>query len=176
MDRFTEESLPEVWRDGQANLVAVAAAIEAQEGHPAPWAVLRQGVENAVRAGWLTVAPESGGWPCEASGAPAVVLARPPARPDRKKRRRSDGAPFGPYSTSADGLQDLTDALPELLRATAGTPVEFRVAVVLGSGKEPAGPEIVEKVAGLLAGIHSDFGPKPQEEPGSLPRGAEDSD
>ena len=176
VDRFTEEALPGVWRDGQANLVAVAAAIEAQEGHPAPWAVFRRGVENAVRAGWLTVAPESGDWPCEVSGAQAVVLARPSVRPERKSRRRKDGEPIGLYSTSADGLQDLTEALPDLLRAAAGTPVEFRVGVVLGSEKEPASPETVEKVTRLLAGVHSDFGPKPKEEPGSLPGSAEDSD
>lgn len=176
VDRFTEESLPEVWRDGRANLVAVAAAIEAQEGHPAPWAVLRRGIENAARAGWLTVAPESGAWPCEASGAQAVVLARPSVLPDEPPRKRGDPAPIGPYSTSADALQDLTEALPDLLRAAAGTPVEFRIGVKLGSGENAASRETVESVTRLLAGVHPDFDPKQKAEPGSPAGGGEGSD
>ena len=161
VDRFSDETLPGVWKDGRANLVAVMAALEAAEGHPIPWEVLRRGVENAVRAGWLALAPESGAWPCEVSAAQGVVLSAPSVSPPAESAPGGRAAEsLGPFATSADALQDLTDALPKLVRAAAGSDLEFQVGLKLGKDGEPAPPETVEAVTKVLSGLHPDFGAK----------------
>ena len=160
VDRFGPEALPGVWKDGRANLVAVMAALEAAEGHPLPWEVLRRGVENAVRAGWLALAPESGPWPCEVSAAQSVVLSAPSVRPEEPTSPGRAAESLGPFATSADALQDLTEALPALVRAAAGTDLEFQVGLKLGKDGKPAPPETVEAVTKVLSGLHPDFAEK----------------
>ena len=160
VDRFGPEALPGAWKDGRANLVAVMAALEAGEGHPIPWAVLRRGIESAVRAGWLALAPESGAWPCEVSAAQAVVLSAPAATPEEPAPGARATGTLGPFTTTADALQDLTDALPNLVRAAAGSDLEFQVGLKLGKDGEPAPAETVEAVTKVLSGLHPDFAAK----------------
>lgn len=161
VDRFGEEALPGVWKDGRANLLAVMAALEAAEGHPIPWTVLRRGIENAARAGWLAVAPESGAWPCEVSAASAVVLSAPSVPPSEETVPPGGASEvLGPFTTTADALQDLTEALPALVRAAAGVSLEFQVGLKLGKEGSPAPPESVEAVRRVLSELHPDFGAK----------------
>ena len=156
VDDFTQEALPEAWKDGQATALALSLGLSAQTGQPVPWTVFRDGINGALRASWIEIAPDSGPWPCDAADASAVILKQPEtrtgsggSRPGEKKVEERTGV----YTSSAEldpsDLQDLIDVLPEIVKAAAGVPLQFRLSVTLGDGQEVAS-QTVESLNTLL--------------------------
>ena len=105
------------------------------------------------------MAPETGDWPCEPAGAAALRLRVPdafdPISVSEKKGVYTCSAALEPAA-----LQDLVDALPDIVRTAAGVPLEFRVEVTLGEGKDVAA-DTVESLNGLLKDVSPDLGLKP---------------
>jgi hypothetical protein len=54
------------------------------------------------------------------------------------------------------GLQDLADVLSDVLKAVAGTPLEFQISVTLGGG-ETVPPETVDAIDELLTGVSEEL-------------------
>ena len=77
------------------------------------------------------------------------------SRPGEKVKERP-----GVYTSSAEldpsSLQDLIDVLPEIVKAAAGVPLQFRLSVTLGDGQEVA-PETVESLNGLLEDVSANL-------------------
>ena len=162
VDRLTQDSLPDAWKDGRSSALALLTALSVQLGAPLPWSVLRRAIEDALDTRWLALTPDCGPWPCEAAGAAAVTLQEPEAGlmgvPVGEDGLLS--VPKGARTGSADlepgELQDLVDVLPEVITAAAGVPLRFHVRVTLGDGADvPSEP--VKAVNELLEGIKSDF-------------------
>ena len=155
VQRLVPDAVPDAWKTGQATVLALSVALAAQEGYPIPWAVLRRAIDDAISSRWLEVAPGSGAWPCDVAGSAAVTL-KPPA--DFKPQSVSETS--GAYTSSAalapDGLQDLVDALPDIVKAAAGVPLEFRLEVTLGQGKDVAA-DTVESLNELLKEVTPDL-------------------
>ena len=155
VDGFTQDALPEAWKDGQTTALALSLGLSAQIGQPVPWTVLRDGIAGALKANWLEVAPGSGAWPCEAAGASAVTLKQPETRTDPPGSQPGEKVEEQPgvYTSSAQldpaDLQDLIDVLPEIVKAAAGVRLQFRLSVILGDGQEVA-PDTVESLNALL--------------------------
>ena len=53
-------------------------------------------------------------------------------------------------------MQDLVDALPDVVKAAAGVPLQFHVRITLGDGGDVPS-ETVTSLNELLGGINSDF-------------------
>ena len=155
VQRLLPDAAPDAWKSETATVLALSVALAGQEGHPVPWTVLRRAVDDAIASRWLEVAPGSATWPCDAASVSGVTL-RPPA--DFKPESVSETT--GAYTSSAtlepDGLQDLVDALPEIVKAAAGVALEFRLDVTLGDGKEIA-PDTVESINELLKDVSPDL-------------------
>ena len=162
VDRLTKDIVPEAWKDGRTSALALSAALSVQAGAPLPWPILRRAIDDAISARWLALAPDSGPWPCEASGAAAVTLVEPegatPGLGDDK-----DGfapAPKGAHIGSADlepnELQDLVDVLPDVITAAAGVPLRFHIRITLGDGGDVP-PESLSSLNELLEDISSDL-------------------
>ena len=155
VDRLMPDALPDAWKADQTTVLALSVALAAKEGHPIPWSVLRRAVDDAIASRWLETAPGSGEWPCELTGAAAVSL-RPPAGFKPESVSETTNA----YTSSAvlepSGLQDLVDVLPDIVKAAAGVPLEFRLDVTLGDGKDLA-PETVESVNELLKDVNPEL-------------------
>ena len=155
LDELTAESLPEAWKDGKANALAISAALSNKAGKHLPWPVVRQALEAGVRARWLELAEDDAPWPCEFAEARNVVL-RAPTKDDRGDGGEEDGAskPRGALvaetTLRADGIQDLADQIPGLLEAAVGHALEFHVRVRFG-GETPPEPDAVDRVNALLA-------------------------
>jgi hypothetical protein len=68
--------------------------------------------------------------------------------------------PKGVYTSSAvlepSELQDLVDALPDVVKAAAGVPLQFQLSVTLGDGQE-IGSETVESINKLLEEVSPDL-------------------
>ena len=164
VDSFTQAILPEAWKDSQTTVLALSIGLSAQSGHPVPWTVLRDAIGNALRTGWLELAPDSGAWPCEAAGAAAVTLRQPETPAGRNDPSPADKAleRTGVYYSSADlepsRLQDLVDVLPDILNLTApaGVPLQFKLSVTLGDGQEVAS-QTVQSLNKLLEEVSANL-------------------
>ena len=114
-----------------------------------PWGLLREGIANAVRSRWLEVLDGS----TSASSEDAAVL---------KLRRPADAQTPGPSPDprvadallEANEVQDLADRLPDLLSASAGCGLKFRVRVELG---EDAPAEARDELNEVLGEISDDL-------------------
>ena len=161
VDRLTKDALPEAWKDGETNALALSAALSVQGGTPIPWSILCQAIDDALTARWLELAPESGPWPCEAAGASAVMLKTPDTTKDVSDRKGDyvsvpRGAHTGSTVLEPNELQDLVDALPDVIKAAAGVPLQFRVHITLGDGGDVPS-ETVTPLNELLEGINPDL-------------------
>ena len=162
VDGFTQEALPDAWKDGQTTALALSLGLSTQIGQPVPWTALRDGINGALKANWLEVAPDSSPWPCDAAGASAVRLkqpetptGRPGPRPGEKVEERT-----GVYASAAEldpsNLQDLMDVLPDIIKVAAGVPLQFRLSVTLGDGQEVAS-DTVESLNTLLEDVSANL-------------------
>ena len=161
VQRLMADALPDAWKTGEATVLALSVALAGQEGCPIPWAVLRRAIDDAVSSRWLEVVPDGGAWPCDAAGAAAVTL-KPPADFDPVSVSETKGVYTSSAVLAPDALQDLTDALPDIVKAAAGVPLGFRLEVTLGSGKDKeVASETVESINELLKEVSPDLRLRP---------------
>lgn len=111
-------NLPHAWVGDETTGVAISAALSRSAGKSLPWPVIRDAIDGALRARLVELAVESGPWPCDFPGAPAIRLRlpkEPPPPPPPPPEGLVTEAELRP-----DQLQDLAETIPELLKASAG--------------------------------------------------------
>ena len=140
------EQLADAWRDGRSDGWSLAAALSRVGGRPLPWKTVRGALDGAFRSGLLERTPDSGLWPCDYACAKALKVALATAAPTRTMSREPEPHPA---SLRADQLQDLVDVLPDLLKATAGYDLRFKLVVEV-AGKRVPDPAIKATVNGFL--------------------------
>lgn len=153
---LTAESIPDAWKDGQANALAIASALSHKAGTNLPWFTVRQAIENGIRSRWVEIGEEGVPWPCDVTGAQHVIL-RVPEKPGV-----SDGPggfktpPPGQLTAEAEleasGIQDLSDQIPDIIKAAVGAGIKFSVRIEL-DGETTTDPETVEKLNKLLGEV-----------------------
>jgi len=122
--------------------------------------VLRRAVDDAIASRWLEPTTASGVWPCDVVGAAAVTL-RPPVdfKPASVAPKVSE--PRAGYTSSAvldpAALQDLVDGLPDIVKAAASVPLEFRLDVTLGDGAKEVDSDTIESIDKLLRAMSPDL-------------------
>jgi Protein of unknown function (DUF499) len=153
VDQLMPDALPDAWKDGQTSAYALAVALSAKVGRPLPWAVVRRAIDDALKARWIEIPTEGAVWPCEMAAASKVLLRVPKAgsfdesapveHPSYPKGARHAEAVLEPLA-----LQDFVEALPEILKAAAGVPLELRLQVVIGNGQDlkPATVDALNKL------------------------------
>ena len=158
-----EAALPEAWRDGKANALAIVTALSAQRGKPLPWATVKSAIDAGVNTRWIEFAPEgSASWPCDFANARQVIIqaAKPPEipRPGISDNRREVpgqkrlGTVTAEVSLEANEVQDLAEHLPEITLAAVGHHLRFNIHIEL-SGDNPPEPSVVEAINSLLANV-----------------------
>ena len=149
------DALPDTWKTGAATAFALAVALAGRAGRPLPWTVLRHAIDGALAARWLELTPDSGAWPCAPADASKVALRMPvdykPTSVSESSNTYRSSAPLDPAA-----LQDLVDVLPELVKAAAGVPLEFRLDVTLGAG-QPIDEGAVASINDLLTDVSPDL-------------------
>ena len=161
VQRLLKGAVPDAWQADATTVLALSVALANQEGSPLPWAVLRRAVDDAIASRWLEPTPESGAWPCEVAAAGAVSL-RPPAGFDPTSVTPAVSTTTAGYASCAvldpAALQDLVDALPEIVKAAAGLPLQFRLDVKLGASVKEVESSTVESIDELLRDVSPDLG------------------
>ncbi len=160
VNRLTDEAVADAWREGQTSVLALSTALAVQEGAPLPWSVLRRGIDDALTARWLELAPGSEPWPCEPAGAAGVTLTLPERPLVAKEGPGFSETGPGTYGGAADlepnELQDLVDVLPEVMKASAGASLRFHLRITLGDGDQVA-PESLQTLNEILEGVHGEL-------------------
>lgn len=153
------DKLPEAWQGDASNASLLGVIVSKHQRLALPWATIRDAIEAAFRARVIERTPESGPWPCESSGAGSVKVrlvsgktsTPPPPPPLPTGTRRGREGVLKPNQ-----FQDLVDVMPELLKATAGHDVAFRLVVEVG-GKQAPSERVVEAVNRILGGVTDDL-------------------
>ena len=163
VQRLLKDAVPNAWKADGATALALSVALANQEGNSVPWAVLRRAIDDAIASRWLETTPGSGAWPCEVAAAGTVSL-RPPAGFDPTSVTPVVSKTTAGYGSSAvldpAALQDLVDALPEIVKAAAGLPLEFRLGVTLGASVKDIQTSTLESIDKLLRDVSPDLGLK----------------
>lgn len=131
------QNLPAAWTQDTTTAAAIANALSASQGTPLPWSIITGAIDGALRGRFLERAEDSGPWPCDWAGASGLRL----------RRIREETSPLpGPYAPPAPGqrqaeaelmpseLQDLADALGEILKAGVGLDLRFVLRLELPNG------------------------------------------
>ena len=157
IDELMAESIPEAWKEGKTNALAIATALSRLRGMTLPWASVRAAIEDGIRARWIGLCDEDISWPCEFEGAKHVGL----QIPIDEGLPPGGGGPGGPKPRGlliaevvleANGIQDLADHIPDIVRAAVGNQLKFNVRVEFG-GETAPDSEAVDRINDLLSAV-----------------------
>jgi Protein of unknown function (DUF499) len=160
VDQLMQDALPDGWKEGRTSAYALSVALSTKAGRPLPWMVVRRAIDDALKARWIEMATESVAWPCDMAAAPKALLRLPKAGAADPKPGEQMPPPKGVRYAEATleppALQDLVDALPDVLKAAAGIPITFRLHVSLADGPN-LGPATIDAINKLLEGVSPDL-------------------
>ena len=151
------ESIPDAWRDGATNALAVATALSTKHGATLPWPTVRAVIEDAARAHWVELSADSAAWPCDLAGARHVTLIVPSDDKLADRRRQPyavtrPGVLTAEAVLEANGIQDLADQIPEIAKAAVGNDLRFTVRVEFG-GEDSPPDDAVARINDLLSDV-----------------------
>ena len=155
VDELTTSSIPDAWKDGETNALAIATALSAKRGMNLPWSTVQAAIEDGIRARWVELKDGGVSWPCDLAGARHVVLRVPSSEPGRVEPPATPKPPgllVAEAALEAHGIQDLADQVPHIAKAAVGNNLHFNVRVELG-GETTPDPETVEKINELLSEV-----------------------
>jgi hypothetical protein len=157
---LTEAAIPDAWRDGKANVLAIVAALTAQREKPLPWITIQSAITSGINTRWIELAPDSQPWPCDFANAQYVVVKAATSgisdiRPGRYSHKQL-GTLIAEATLEPNEVQDLSDKIPDIMRATVGHPLTFNIQIELG-GENPPDASAVEAINSLLAEVSEDL-------------------
>ena len=152
-----QENLPNAWEGGATTGLALASTLSSAAGVALPWELMRRAIDDALRARFVELAPDSGAWPCDLPHAQQLKLRVPSGEMQPPGvRERPPGVRRATSELRPEELQDLADCIGEIVQTAAGLQFVVEVTLELG-GKEPPQTEILDKVNAILGKIHPDL-------------------
>ena len=154
-------SIPDAWKDGKTNALAVLTALSAQRDVTLPWNTIRTAIEDGIRARWIELASDPTAWPCDVAGAQHAVF----QVPTREGIREGEGSPYKPKPPGqlsaeavleAHGIQDLADQIPALTKAAVGSTLRFNVRIEF-EGEAAPDVKVVNTINGLLSEVSEEL-------------------
>ncbi len=156
------ENLPEAWQDGSATALTIANALSTKVGKMLPWATVRDAIDGAFRARFLERTLDSGRWPCDYAGAGAVKITMPqtqsvqhitaPVASPPVVRESVPGVLVAEAPLRVDEIQNLNDAIADLVKAAVGLNLQFHVRIELGPASQVS-DAMLEKINELLSEV-----------------------
>ena len=157
---LTAESIPEAWKDGKTNALAIITALSAQSGKTLPWSTVQSAIDSGIRARWIELSPDSSPWPCDLAGAQHVVIQAPKPRQIAEGQEHRTQKRLGTLTAEAileaHGIQDLADQIPGITGAAVGNDLKFSIRIEFG-GDDVPDPAVVEAINSLLSAVSEDL-------------------
>ena len=144
-----DDALPGAWRDGSTNGADLTRALSHARGEAMPWGVVRESIATSVDSRWLRTRDGDAEILRRAyRDAGRLVLERPSQDPAPSP----DSVTPPPPATSIEGhqVQDLADLVPDLIEASAGYQLKFRVQVVLDDAPDDVRTKIEQLIDARL--------------------------
>ena len=151
---LVEAALPGAWKEGRTNGVALAQALSQVRGIALPWGLVRDAIAASAASRWLRLAPGSSVVDCSYDEAGSLVMER---ATDDSQRYTVTPSTRGAVLDGVQ-VQDLADQIPQLLAASAGADLIFRVQVELAG---ELSSEDLATVDELLAEVSEDLKSSP---------------
>jgi len=161
VDELMAESIPDAWKDGKTNALAISTALSTKRGRTLPWPIVQSAIDAGIRARWIELTDDSASWPCDIAGAQHVALHVPAGR----GLGEGEGKPFEPKPKGlhiaeavleANGIQDLADQIPDIAKAAVGNDLKFNLRIEFG-GETAPDPEAVDKINTLLSEVSDEL-------------------
>jgi hypothetical protein len=150
------DTLPEAWQEKTTTALAISNAISKRAGKPYPWRRVRDAIDGAYRARLVETTVDSGPWPCEYPGAQAVKLRIAEFTPPPPPPPRPPGVLVAEAELKPHEIQDLADALGDIVSTAAGYDLIFNIRIEL-SGEESPPDEIKDELNEFLEEISPGF-------------------
>ncbi|HVB24891.1 MAG TPA: DUF499 domain-containing protein [Ktedonobacteraceae bacterium] len=163
------ENLPEAWSSESTTALEITNALSRKVGKPLPWLTVREAIDGALRTRLLDRSIDSGSWPCDYTGARAVKIILPrehviqhyptsmPPTIVHESRLSSSPTVFVTEARiQPDEIQDLSDQVSALVKATANLNLHFHLRVELGPAAQVS-DETLEKVNELLEEVSKEL-------------------
>ena len=153
------DALPDAWKDGKTNALALHTTLSIQRGITLPWTTVQSAIEDGIRARWIEPASDAAAWPCDVAGAQRAIF----QVPAREGVCEGDGG-GGPYRLKPRGLlsaeavlethgiQDLAEQIPAIAKAAVGSTLRFNVRIEL-EGEPAPDTTVVESINALLSEV-----------------------
>ena len=135
MTSLVEDVLPGAWHEGSANGIDLTRALSQTRGEALPWGLVRESILAGVDSRWLQVKDgDAVDLHIAYRDAGRLMLERPSidAGPELPP------APAFRPTAELEGhrIQDLADLVPELMEASAGYQLKFRIQMMLDDAPE----------------------------------------
>jgi hypothetical protein len=144
------DQLPAAWSGEEATADHIRGALSANLGKPLPWATVRKSLEEGFSLGLFERTLDSGPWPCDLGGAPAVRLRVVLGVKDIPIPRVQGTAKTAKAVLETHEIVDLADTVDKLLEATAGH--ELRLTMIVDLDREGGASE------NAIAGVNEVLG------------------
>lgn len=152
------DNLPSAWSNNASTALTIASALSSVKGKNLPWVTVRRAIDDALRMRLIERAENSGPWPCELADAAKVTLripsevalpVEPPAPPTPPV---PPGMVVAESNLRPDEIQNLAEVMGDMLKATAGLELKFKLRIELsGDGEVP--DETISKVNEVLKNV-----------------------
>ena len=151
------ESIPDAWKDGKANALAISTSLSTKRGRTLPWPIVQSAIDAGIRARWIEPTNDSASWPCDIAGAQHVVLHVPAGQgldegEGKPSTLKHKGLLIAEASLEANGIQDLSDQIPDITKAAVGNGLKFNLRIEFG-GETAPDPQAVDRINALLAEV-----------------------
>jgi hypothetical protein len=147
------ERLPAAWKGTETAADHLRTALSADLGKALPWITVRRALDQGFKLGLFERTLDSGPWPCDLGGAPAVRLRfvqglKDPGTAGGQDATGAHGSAKTATATlEAHDLVDLGEAIDAVLAAAIGHDLQWRVTVTL----DRAGGASAEAIEGINA-------------------------
>ncbi|MFN7672451.1 MAG: DUF499 domain-containing protein [Planctomycetota bacterium] len=153
------EQLPAAWVNGETNGAALATALSQRAGANLPWTTVKAAIDAAQQTRYLERVGATGTWPCDYSGAAAArfkVAAAQPAPTPKPSDTPKPGTRAAQAELKHNQVQDLADAMGDLLKAKASYELRFHVRIEVG-GKQQPPDATIDAINKVLAKVSKDM-------------------
>jgi len=157
------ENLSDAWTDNASTGLSIATALSQKEGATLPWKTIKDAIGAAIQARFVELEEGSASWPCEFPSAQKVKI----KLAEGGARGGDGGGGSGPKDNvlvavadfEPSELQDLGDAIPQLLelKAKASLALRFQVRIELGDGTELPTPDLSAEVNKILGAVKEGY-------------------